>query len=89
MSSLLIFGLGYTARCIAAALPDWHVTGTTRDGRDGTLRFDDEAAVRPALAAATHVLSSVPPDAGIDPVLARYGDALGGHWLGYLSSTGV
>ena len=89
MSSLLIFGLGYTARAVAAALPGWHVAGTTRDGRDGTLRFDDEAAVRPALAAATHVLSSVPPDGGIDPVLARYGDALAGRWLGYLSSTGV
>lgn len=89
MSSLLIFGFGYTARRIAAALPKWHITGTTRDGRDGTLRFDDEAAVRPALAAATHVLSSVPPDGGIDPVFARYGDALGGRWLGYLSSTGV
>ena len=24
-----------------------------------------------------------------DPVLTRYGDALGGEWLGYLSSTGV
>lgn len=89
MSSLLIFGFGYTAQAIATALPGWHVTGTTRDGRDGTLRFDDEAAVRPALAAATHVLSSVPPDGGIDPVLARYGDALARRWLGYLSSTGV
>jgi hypothetical protein len=86
--SLFIFGLGYTARVIAAALPGWPIAATTRDGRGGTLAFEDEAAVRPALAAATHVLSSVPPD-GDDPVLARYGDALGGKWLGYLSSTGV
>lgn len=82
---LLIFGLGYTARAIAAraGMP---VVGTTRDGRDGTLPFD---AADGALAAATHVLSSVPPDADGDPVLRRYGTALGGKWLGYLSSTGV
>lgn len=85
---LLIFGLGYTARRIAAAWPG-AVMGTTRDGRDGSLRFDDEAAVRSALAAATHVLSSVPPTDGGDPVLVRYGDALAARWLGYLSSTGV
>jgi nucleoside-diphosphate-sugar epimerase len=45
--------------------------------------------VRAALRAASHVLSSVPPDEAGDPVLARYGDALGHGWLGYLSSTGV
>jgi nucleoside-diphosphate-sugar epimerase len=87
--TLLIFGLGYTAQAIAAALPGWVVLATTRDGREGSLRFDDAAAVRPALAAATHVLSSVPPADDTDPVLARYGDALGHTWLGYLSSTGV
>ena len=89
MSRLLIFGLGYTAARIAGALPGWHVTGTTRNGRGGTLRFDDADAVRAEVAAATHVLSSVPPDGEDDPVLAIYGDALGRGWLGYLSSTGV
>lgn len=88
---LLIFGLGYSARRIAmlAAARGAIVTATTRDGRDGTLRFGDRDAVLPALAAATHVLSSVPPDGDTDPVLATYGDALRGKWLGYLSSTGV
>ena len=85
----LIFGLGYAASAVAARLDGWPVAATTRDGRGGTLRFDDEAAVRAALAAATHVLSSVPPDDAGDPVLLRYGDALTGRWLGYLSSTGV
>lgn len=87
---LLIFGLGYSAQRIAALVKERgaSVTATTRDGRGATLRFDDEAAVRPALAAASHVLSSVPPDVG-DPVLDRYRDALGDRWLGYLSSTGV
>ena len=88
--NLLIFGLGYSATRIAALAQAQGatVTATTRDGRADTLRFDDDGAVRPALAAATHVLSSVPPEGG-DPVLARYGDALDGKRLAYLSSTGV
>ena len=85
---MFIFGLGYTASRIAAALErlGWEVVST---GREGTLRFDDSGSVRMALADAGHVLSSVPPGADGDPVLDTYGDALGGKWLGYLSSTGV
>jgi nucleoside-diphosphate-sugar epimerase len=78
-----------SAARIAAALEaqGWEVIST---GRNGTLAFDDAGAVRMALADAEHVLSSVPPGGdGQDPVLATYGDALGGKWLGYLSSTGV
>lgn len=91
MSRLLVFGLGYTARRLAQRLESegWRVVGTTRDGRGGSLRFDDADAVRAELAAATHVLSSVPPEGEDDPVLAAYGDAIGRGWLGYLSSTGV
>ncbi|RZJ99545.1 MAG: SDR family NAD(P)-dependent oxidoreductase [Novosphingobium sp.] len=87
MKRLFIFGLGYSAGVIAQKLraQGWMVEGTG----GGNLRFDDEARVREDLAAASHVLSSVPPAEGIDPVLARYGDALGHGWLGYLSSTGV
>jgi nucleoside-diphosphate-sugar epimerase len=85
---LLIFGLGYAARRIAARWPG-AVVGTTTDGRDDTLRFDDEPAVRAAIASATHLLSSVPPQDDVDPVLTRYADAFGDRWLGYLSSTGV
>jgi hypothetical protein len=73
---LLIFGFGYTAQAIAARLPGWRVVGTTRDGREGTLAFDDPAVER-ELATATHVLSSVPPDSEGDPVLARFGPLLG------------
>ncbi|MFA9201471.1 MAG: SDR family NAD(P)-dependent oxidoreductase [Cypionkella sp.] len=86
MPQMFIFGLGYSAKAIAAALPGWRIEAT---GRDGTLAFDDEGAVRAALGRASHVLCSVPPGEGGDPVLARYGDALGHRWLGYLSSTGV
>lgn len=86
---MFIFGLGYTASRFAAALVarGWEVVST---GRAGTLSFDDTTNVRLALADATAVLSSVPPGGeGIDPVLASFGDALSGKWLGYLSSTGV
>lgn len=92
---LLIFGLGYTAQALAVQVrgAGGVVVGTTRDGRDGTIRFDDGAAVALELGGATHILSSVPPAGGIDPVLAAYGPALRAHgragWLGYLSSTGV
>ena len=60
-------------------------------GAQAISTFADEDAVREGLAGASHVLSSVPPDreTGGDPVLDRYGDALAGQWLGYLSSTGV
>lgn len=89
---LLILGLGYTASRLADAVAERAaVTATTRDGREGTLRFDDEAAVRAGIAAATHILSSVPPEGENDPVLLRHGPDLmrSGRWLGYLSSTGV
>lgn len=89
MSRFFIFGLGYSAQVIARELAarGWEVVST---GREGTLGFDDAGTVRLALADASHVLSSVPPGGeGRDPVLERYGDALAGKWLGYLSSTGV
>lgn len=86
-NSLLIFGLGYAASAVAARLEGWEIAAT---GSAGSLAFDDRAAVTAAIARATHILSSVPPGED-DPVLAAYGDALGGSgaWLGYLSSTGV
>ena len=89
MPRLFIFGLGYTASRIGAVLEQrgWEVIAT---GSDGALSFDDSGTVRAALADTSHVLSSVPPGGeGLDPVLAQYGDALAGKWLGYLSSTGV
>lgn len=84
-NSLLIFGLGYAAQAVAARLEGWEIRAT---GSAGDLDFDDRAGVRAAIGEATHILSSVPPGER-DPVLAAYGDALGGKWLGYLSSTGV
>lgn len=89
---MIIFGLGYTASRIAAALRGrgWVVEAT---GSAGDVDFQDGAAVRDALTRASHVLSSVPPaggpEDGDDPVLGRYGSDLTQDWLGYLSSTGV
>ncbi len=84
---LLIFGLGYSARHIAASLPAARIMAT---GSAGNLAFDDRDRVRFEIAQATHILSSVPPGEG-DPVLTAYGAELAasGAWLGYLSSTGV
>ncbi|WP_076073209.1 NAD(P)-dependent oxidoreductase [Sphingomonas montana] len=92
MSRLLIFGLGYTATRLADRLSHegWHIAATRRTATANTIAFDDEPVVRAEIAAATHILSSVPPTDGRDPVLDRYGPALlRTRWLGYLSSTGV
>jgi nucleoside-diphosphate-sugar epimerase len=94
MGQILIFGLGYAASHLAERLTarGWDVAGTTQDGRAGSIAFADEAAVLAALRSATHILSSVPPVDGADPVLTRYGDVIAvapATWIGYLSSTGV
>lgn len=88
MSHLLVFGPGYTARrIIALAKP--------RGGRItlvGRAAIEDRTTVTAAIANATHILSSVPPDGDSDPVLDVYGEALAcapAEWIGYLSSTGV
>src|SRR4051812_45269151 len=79
---LFVFGLGYTASRLAAALTvrDWRVAGVGRDD------FSDRERVAFEVRQATHILSSVPPGED-DPVLAAYGDVLAGTraWLGYLS----
>lgn len=91
---MLILGIGYTASRLAARLrgDGWQVTGVRRSADAYSLAFDDDNAVRAAIARATHILSSVPPEGDADPVLARYGDAIAAApaiWTGYLSSTGV
>jgi nucleoside-diphosphate-sugar epimerase len=92
VNTLLIFGLGYTGSAIASAAraSGFAVAGTTRNGTDGTLRFDTAAD---AIGSATHLLTTAAPDESGDPVLARYQAAIAAapslKWIGYLSSTVV
>lgn len=107
MSHLLCFGLGYSALRVARRLAadGWSIGGTARTA-DGAAEiaaqgfaayvFDGTApgrGVDDALAKATHVLVSVPPDAAGDPVLGHHGGALARaphlQWIGYLSTVGV
>ena len=108
MTHLLCFGYGYSARALAGRLKPkgWRITGTCRDAdkaaaleREGVtaLVFDGSAPIADLaahLAAPTHVLLSVPPDDGGDPVWRLHGADLNAcaariPWLGYLSTTGV
>jgi nucleoside-diphosphate-sugar epimerase len=104
---LFCFGLGYTAlalaRCLAAE--GWRIAGTTRapdkQARLAAAGFDvhlfdrdrplEDPAV--AIAGASHVLTSIPPDEAGDPVLAHHLADLRQcatmAWVGYLGTTGV
>ena len=77
MATMLIFGLGYTARRLADAAARARLAGdgdAPRRRRRACWRSTMPTACALRSAAATHILSSVPPDAdGADPVLARYG----------------
>jgi len=92
---IFVFGMGYSARAFAALVQPAWIRGTSRDGANGTRVFDGakfDPAIAADLAAATHVIVSVPPGAA-DPVLAACGDALAVaphlEWIGYLSSVAV
>lgn len=94
MATMLIFGPGYAASAIATAYEreGGVVRRVTRSPGPGDLLFGDAAMVLPAIAAADHILSSVPPGPEGDPVLLAYGAAIAAssaRWVGYLSSTGV
>ncbi|MHA3979729.1 SDR family oxidoreductase [Halovulum sp. GXIMD14794] len=102
MPHLLCLGFGFTATALTRALgSEWRVTGTTRSA-EGLKAVRDAGAepllwpgeeLTPALAQATHVLSSVPPrDAGdpaYDLIAAHVGRMPKLEWLGLLSTTGV
>ena len=85
MSHLVLFGPGYAgSRMVAAAAArGWAVTSFGRGA--------SAEEVGAALASATHILSSVAPEEGVDRVLEAHGEriARSGAWIGYLSSTGV
>jgi nucleoside-diphosphate-sugar epimerase len=96
---LLILGLGYAGRAIAAEAlrAGFQVSGTSRDpagteAPEGValLRFADAG---PAIAGATHLVATAAPGEDGDPVLAAHAGAIAGaaglRWVGYLSTTGV
>lgn len=105
--TLFCFGLGYAAGFLARALAaeGWRIAGTSRDaaacarlaaeGFDMHLFSPDRPLAAPSalLGNATHLLSSVPPGAAGDPVLAAHGADIAElrqlKWIGYLSTTGV
>lgn len=106
--ALLSLGHGYSAAALARLLlpRGWNVTGTARTperlaaiaatGVEPVL-WDGgaaPAALLRALDGATHLLTSVAPDAEGDPVLRALGPAIAAaaprlDWAGYLSTTGV
>ncbi len=99
---MISFGHGYSAQALARVLLPlgWRISGTTRSA-EGAERLAATGitpllwgsdAVTDALAGATHLLTSVAPDATSDPVLRLYRDAIAAaplQWAGYLSTTGV
>lgn len=99
---LVCFGLGYSADALIRRLGGrGSVAGTTRSGLTHATgievaAFDGTApssGVLRLLAGATHLLLSVPPGSGGDPVLACHGDDIARletlRWIGYLSTVGV
>ena len=108
MNHVLAFGLGFSAQRLCARLTSrhWQLTGTSRNPSASPaasptasvtrIPFDGTTpspAVTHALATATHILVSIPPDTDGDPALIHHvGDiAQAPHlqWIGYLSTVGV
>lgn len=102
--TLLSIGHGYCAQALAAVLmpQGWRVIGTSRDqaGAQAVRATGAEAVIwaegsdLPGLDQATHVLTSVAPDAAGDPVLRGLQARIAGaaphlDWVGYLSTTAV
>jgi nucleoside-diphosphate-sugar epimerase len=100
------FGLGYSARAAIAELradgPAAHrFAGTTRSQEsfdrltaEGiAMHLFDAATLAPDLDEASHIVNSVAPDRGADPVLARHvtglDEAKDIEWLCYYSTVGV
>ncbi len=101
MKTLLSIGHGYSAQALARLLipQGWTVIGTTRSAaRAEAFRAAGveplllPGPLAPALARASHVLTSVAPDAAGDPILRDHAAELAAArpvWAGYLSTTAV
>ena len=107
MTRLVVIGLGYSAREIAGKLArqGWETVASSRThegaARLGAAGYEalvfegthPSPALAAALAKASHVLVSAPPDAGGDPLLRQHASELAAsprlEWIGYLSTIGV
>ena len=107
MNRLFAFGLGFSALTLAKRLSaeGWQIAGTARDDgkverlrREGydVVRFSGDAgnkALARHLAGATHLIHSIPPGPGGDPVLNSFREEIAAlpslEWAGYLSTVGV
>ena len=102
--NLLILGFGYSAAAIGENMHEYFdkisVTNrsqtTSPDDQFDRLVFDGNelsAALKQAIAGATHVLISIGPNESGDPVINNCRDALLAaeaiEWIGYLSTVGV
>jgi nucleoside-diphosphate-sugar epimerase len=86
--TLVVFGPGYTGQAILRAAAQGRVAAVGIGRRSG---FGTKAADE-AVARATGVVSTVPPDDSGDPVLRAHGAAIRAaalRWVGYCSTTGV
>ncbi|HRD77996.1 MAG TPA: SDR family NAD(P)-dependent oxidoreductase, partial [Hyphomicrobiaceae bacterium] len=107
-ANVVCLGLGYSASVIAERLVGLGaaVVGTRRrtgkaevsdhDAAVRVLAFDGSppgVALAERIAAATHLIVSIPPGEGGDPALAALGPAIAAAprlgWIGYLSTIGV
>ncbi len=102
--TLLSLGHGYSAQALARLLlpQGWRVIGTTRSAeKAAALRATGAETLvwpgtplAPALAEASHLLTSIAPGEAGDPVLAGHAAEIAAaaphlQWAGYLSTTGV
>ncbi|MDP3341723.1 SDR family oxidoreductase [Frigidibacter sp.] len=101
--TLLSLGHGYSAQALARLLlpQGWRIIGTTRSAAKAeALRATGVepliwpgTPLAPALAEATHLLTSIAPEEDGDPVLAAHRGEIAAArnitWAGYLSTTGV
>ena len=97
---LLSLGHGYSAEGLAQRLRargDWQVIGTTRSRAAALAAQGVTPVIWPGadlpLAQATHLLTSIAPGQGGDPVLAALRESIAKathlRWVGYLSTVGV
>lgn len=101
MKTLLSIGHGYSAQALARLLipQGWTVIGTTRSAARaeafraaGVEPLVLPGPLAPALARASHILTSVAPDSAGDPILREHAAELAAarvDWAGYLSTTAV